>query len=43
MLSGIRVLIVEDEALVAAALSDAVENAGGEVVSVARTVNETAS
>ncbi|WP_256451911.1 hypothetical protein [Microvirga sp. VF16] len=28
MLSGIQVLIVEDEALVAAMLSDAVENAG---------------
>jgi response regulator of citrate/malate metabolism len=40
MLSGIRVLIVEDEALVAATLSDAVENAGGEVVGVARTVSE---
>jgi DNA-binding response OmpR family regulator len=40
MLSGIRVLIVEDEALVAATLSDAVENAGGEVVGVACTVNE---
>jgi chemotaxis response regulator CheB len=35
MLSGIRVLIVEDEALVAATLSDAVENAGGEIVGVA--------
>jgi hypothetical protein len=41
MLSGIRVLIVEDEALVAATLSDAVENVGGEIVSVARTVSET--
>ena len=40
MLSGIRVLIVEDEALVAATLSDAVENAGGEVVGVAHTVSE---
>jgi len=40
MLTGIRVLIVEDESLVAATLSDAVENAGGEVVAVARTVNE---
>ena len=40
MLSGIRVLIVEDEALVAATLSDAVENAGGEVVSVSHTVSE---
>ena len=40
MLNGIRVLIVEDEALVAATLSDAVENAGGEVVGVARTVSE---
>lgn len=40
MLSGIRVLIVEDEALVAATLSDALENAGGEVVGVARTVTE---
>jgi len=29
MLSGIRVLIVEDEFLVAAALSAAVEDAGG--------------
>jgi hypothetical protein len=28
MLNGIRVLIVEDDALVAATLSDAVENAG---------------
>ncbi len=40
MLNGIRVLIVEDEALVAATLPDAVENAGGEVVGVARTVGE---
>jgi CheY-like chemotaxis protein len=40
MLSGIRVLIVEDEALVAATLSDAVENAGGEIVGVAHTVSE---
>jgi len=40
MLHGIRVLIVEDEALVAATLADAVENAGGEIVGVARTVNE---
>ena len=34
------ILIVEDEALVAVTLSDAVENAGGEVVGVARTVSE---
>lgn len=40
MLSGIPVLIVEDEPLVAATLSDAVENAGGKVVGVARTVSE---
>jgi DNA-binding NarL/FixJ family response regulator len=40
MLSGIRVLIVEGEALVAATLSDVVENAGGEIVGVARTVSE---
>jgi DNA-binding response OmpR family regulator len=40
MLSGIRVLIVEDEPLVATTLSDVVENAGGEVVGVAPTVSE---
>ncbi|PVE20373.1 hypothetical protein DC522_32740 [Microvirga sp. KLBC 81] len=40
MLSGIRVLIVEDDTLVAATLSDAVEMAGGEVVGVAHTVSE---
>ena len=40
MLSGIRVLIVEDEALVAATLSDAVEDAGGEVVGIASSVSE---
>ncbi|MBB3021351.1 DNA-binding response OmpR family regulator [Microvirga lupini] len=40
MLSGIQVLIVEDEALVAASLSDVMENAGGEVVGVARSVSE---
>lgn len=38
MPSGIRVLIVEDEALVAATLSDAVENAGSEVAGVAYTI-----
>ena len=36
MLSGIRVLIVEDEPLAAAALTDA----GGEVVGIARTIGE---
>jgi DNA-binding response OmpR family regulator len=40
MLSGIRVLIVEDEALVAGTLADVVENAGAEVVGVACTVGE---
>jgi hypothetical protein len=40
ILSGIRVLIVEDEALAAAALSDAAEDAGGVVVGIARTVGE---
>jgi DNA-binding response OmpR family regulator len=40
MLNGIRVLIVEDESLVAGTLADAVENAGGEVVGVARTLSE---
>jgi hypothetical protein len=38
MLNGIRVLIVEDEPLVAATLSDTVEHAGGEVAGIARTV-----
>jgi DNA-binding response OmpR family regulator len=40
MLNGIRVLIVEDEPLVAATLSDVVEDAEGEVVGVARSVSE---
>ena len=40
MLSGIRVLIVEDEPLVAATLSDVVEDAEGEVVGIARSVSE---
>ncbi|MBM1174885.1 response regulator [Microvirga arabica] len=40
MLSGIRVLIVEDEPLVAATLSDVVENAEGEVVGIAHSVSE---
>jgi DNA-binding NtrC family response regulator len=40
MLSGIRILIVEDEALIAAALSQAVEDAEGEVVGVATSVSE---
>jgi CheY-like chemotaxis protein len=40
MLSGIRVLIVEDEPSVAATLCDAVEDAGGEVVGIAATVSE---
>ena len=40
MLSGVRILIVEDEALVAVTLSDAVEDAGGEVVGIASTVGE---
>jgi DNA-binding response OmpR family regulator len=40
MLSGIRVLIVEDEPLAATTLSDAVEEAGGVVVGIARTVAE---
>ncbi len=40
MLSGIRVLIVEDDPLVAATLTDVVEDADGEAVGVARSVNE---
>jgi DNA-binding response OmpR family regulator len=40
MLSGIRVLIVEDDPLVAATLADAVEEAGGEVVGIASSVKE---
>jgi DNA-binding response OmpR family regulator len=40
MLNGIRVLIVEDEPLVAATLSDTVEDAGGEVAGIAHTVGE---
>ena len=40
MLSGIRVLIVEDESLVAATLADAVERAGGEAVGLACTVSQ---
>jgi DNA-binding response OmpR family regulator len=40
MLSGIRVLIVEDEALVAATLAEAVLDAEGEVVGIARSVGE---
>jgi DNA-binding response OmpR family regulator len=40
MLSGIRVLIVEDEPLVAATLTDVVEEAEGEVVGIARSVSE---
>jgi DNA-binding NtrC family response regulator len=40
MLSGIRVLIVEDEPSVAATLSDMVEDAEGEVVGIARSVSE---
>lgn len=40
MLSGIRVLIVEDEPLVAATLSDVVEDAEGEVVGIASSVSE---
>jgi DNA-binding response OmpR family regulator len=40
MLSGIRVLVVEDEPLVAATLSDAVQDAGGEVVAIASSVSE---
>ncbi len=40
MLNGIRVLIVEDEPLVAATLSDVMEDAEGEVVGIARSVNE---
>ncbi|MFC5483238.1 response regulator, partial [Microvirga aerilata] len=40
MLSGIRVLIGEDEVLIAAALSQALEDAEGEVVGVACSVRE---
>jgi DNA-binding NtrC family response regulator len=40
MLNGIRVLIVEDEALVAATLADVVESAEGEVVGVVGSVSE---
>ncbi len=39
MLSGIRILVVEDEPSVAATLVDVVEDAGGEVVGVARSVS----
>ncbi len=40
MLSGIRVLIVEDEPLVAATLLETVEDAEGEVVGIASSVSE---
>ncbi len=40
MLSDIRVLIVEDDPLVAATLSDVVEDAEGETVGIARSVSE---
>jgi DNA-binding response OmpR family regulator len=40
MLSGIRILVVEDEPAVAATLVDVVEDAGGEVVAIARSVSE---
>jgi DNA-binding response OmpR family regulator len=40
MLNGIRVLIVEDEPLVATTLSNTVQDAGGEVAGIARTVGE---
>ena len=40
MLSGIRVLIIEDDPLVAATLTDVVEDAGGEAVGIAHSVSE---
>ena len=40
MLSGIRVLIIEDEALIAATLAEAVLDAEGEVVGIASSVGE---
>ncbi|MPR10852.1 response regulator [Microvirga tunisiensis] len=40
MLSGIRILVVEDEPAVAATLVDVVEDAGGEVIGIARSVSE---
>jgi DNA-binding response OmpR family regulator len=40
MLSGIRVLIIEDDPLVAATLTDVVEDAGGEAVGIEHSVSE---
>jgi DNA-binding response OmpR family regulator len=40
MLSGIRILVVEDEPSVAATLVDVMEDAGGEVIGIARSVRE---